>query len=113
MPSDVGELFLHHADLAAFEHHLNLALGEVVLGHEGFVLRRVVDFDLVPVLHLLAQIAELQRVALIDGFVVRVVRERQRQDAEVGEVLPVNPREALDDLDTRAEPAGSRLEPCP
>jgi len=46
-----------------------------------------------PFAELIAQTTELKHITLGQGFVVGLVRELESEDAEVREVLPMDPRQ--------------------
>jgi hypothetical protein len=54
-----------------------------------------------------AQAVDAQHIVLVDPLVVGGVFELDRQDAEIRQVLPVNPGERFGDDDTQTQIPGS------
>ena len=81
-------------------------------------LRGIADLHAITRRDRSAQSVEHEHVVLLDGLIVGHVRERQRQHAEVRQVLPVDARVVLRDNDAQSRYRGamaacSRLDPCP
>ena len=90
-------------DQSAGQHILDLSRRKAVPHSERVILGDVLDLQGVLVGQRVAKICDTQRVVLIDGVVVVGVVELERQNAEVGQVLPVDAGERFGDDDPQAE----------
>ena len=90
-------------DEAPVEDHLHLPVRELVT--EGVLGPVHPAGDLVPLLQLLVHVLERQDRALVDLRALALVGELEREDPEVGQVLPVDAGEGLGDHDAQAEVA--------
>src|SRR6266498_2420085 len=96
----------NHADEAAARHDLDLAGAEAVLHRIGLASALVDDFDAIAPAELLGRLGDGEQVAMLDPVVVPRLRERERQDREVHQVLVVDSGEGLGEHSAQAEVPG-------
>ena len=87
------------ADQTAGEQHLDLPFRQGVTCREGAAPGCIPDLNLAVPADLLVQIPQLRNVTQLQPVVLNLIVQREWQDAEVHQILPVDARESLSDDD--------------